>query len=248
MRSLLLILLIISSAFISSGQTKITQKETIPFFYAQGGFHIPAQDLAIRFGTNASIGGGYLLKLKSGWLIGMDFQHIFGGTVKEDSILNLLQSESGEILNEWGEYATVMLTQSGFYAGGKIGKVIQISPKHPNSGLLITAGAGLLQHKIRIDNQANNAPQILDDYKKGYDRLSNGLAVQTMIGYMHVGSSQFTNFFVGVEFTHAWTQNRRSINFDTKTQDTTPRIDQLWGIRAGWMIPIYRNVSSDYYY
>lgn len=248
MRRFLLFILLFSIGFKLFAQTKITQKESIPLFYAQTGFHIPSQDLADRFGANASIGGGYMFKHKSGWLIGADFQYLFGGQVKEDSILDQLRAINGEILNEWGEYATVLLSQSGFYAGAKIGRIIPLSPKNPNSGIYVSLGSGLLQHKIRIDNQANNAPQILGDYKKGYDRLSNGLALQGMIGYMHIGSNQFNNFFVGLEFTQAWTQNRRSLNFDTRTQDTSLRVDQLLGIRIGWMIPVYRNVSSDYYY
>lgn len=248
MRRFSLLVFLFLFALRLSAQTKITQKESIPLFYAQSGFHIPAQDLADRFGANASIGGGYMFKHKSGWLIGADFQYLFGGKVKEDSILDLLRSSNGQILNEWGEYATILLTQSGFYAGAKIGRVFPLSKKNPNSGLYFTLGSGLLQHKIRIDNQANNAPQILGDYKKGYDRLTNGLALQGMIGYMHIGSSQFTNFFAGIEFTQAWTQNRRSLNFDTRLQDTNLRIDQSWGIRLGWMIPVYRNVSSDFYY
>lgn len=43
-------------------------------------------------------------------------------------------------------------------------------------------GGGFLQHKIRIENRENVAPQILGDYAKGYDYLRNGPA-----GYLYVG-------------------------------------------------------------
>lgn len=248
MRRITLVLLISLISLALQSQIKITKAESFPVYYGSFAGQLPAGNLSDRFGANASIGAGYFYKTKSGWLWGADFQYLFGNSVREDSILDNLRASNGEILNEYGEYANVIISESGYYTGIKTGKIFPVSKSYPNSGILFTAGIGFLEHKIRIDNQSNNAPQILGDYKKGYDRLTNGLGSQFFLGYLHIGKNQLANFYGGIEFTQAWTQNRRSINLDTRVQDTTKRIDQLWGIRFGWIIPIYRNVSSDYYY
>lgn len=248
MNRYLFTLLILLSSLTVPAQVVINKAESFPVFHVNFAGQLPALTLSERFGENASAGAGYFYKTKSGWLWGADFQYLFGNDVKEDSILDQLRSSNGEILNEYGEYATILLTESGYWVGLKTGKIFPIMKNYPNSGIMVTAGIGFLEHKILIQNQSNNAPQVLGDYKKGYDRLSNGVGTQLFLGYVHVGKKQYANFFAGFEFTQAWTQNRRTINLDTRLQDTSQRIDQLWGFRFGWIIPIYRNVSSDYYY
>ncbi len=246
---ILLIVIVIGSALTTGfSQVRITESENIPMFHGSIGVHLPYNDLAVRFGPNTSIAAGHLFKTKKNWLIGIDYQYLFGNMVKEDNILDILKTENGNFLNSYGEYGNVILYQRGFFSGLRIGKLIPLGKKSPNSGIIITSGVGLLQHKIWITNEGNNVPQLIGEYKKGYDRLTNGLAIQEFVGYLYVGKNQFTNFFAGVEFTQAWTQNRRSINYDTKITDTTKRIDTLWGIRFGWIVPIYRGVSGSYYY
>ena len=56
------------------------------------------------------------------------------------------------------------------------------------------------------------------------------------------------NFYIGLEFYQAWTMNRRDFNFDTMECDDTERNDYLFGIRAGWILPIYQKEPNKYYY
>ena len=117
-----------------------------------------------------------------------------------------------------------------------------------NSGLFISGSLGLLQHKIRIENDGNRAPQILNDFKKGYDKLTNGLAVSEFIGYMYIGESQILNFYAGFEFYQAWTQSRRDFDFGTMQVDTQKRLDMLHSFKIGWVIPLYKRLPDKYYY
>jgi len=106
----------------------------------------------------------------------------------------------------------------------------------------------LLQHHIRIENKDNNAPQVLGDYKKGYDRLTNGFAAKTFIGYQYLDSKRRFNFYAGFEFYQAWTKNRREYNFDTMSRDNNLYHDYLYSFKAGWILPIYYRTPDKFYY
>jgi hypothetical protein len=113
---------------------------------------------------------------------------------------------------------------------------------------MLNIGGGMLQHKILIDNEDRNVPSISGDYKKGYDRLSNGFALREFIGYQFLSNYRLINFYAGVEFIQAWTKCRRIVNFDTMQRDLTKRHDLLIGIRVGWLLPIYNRMPDEYYY
>lgn len=55
--------------------------------------------------------------------------------------------------------------------------------------------------------------QITGDYKKGYDRLCGGPALQEFIGWQHVGHGRDMSWLIGFEFNQAFTETRRSWDF-----------------------------------
>jgi hypothetical protein len=237
------------SAYISPAQVNIKDSaistSLISISYS---YQFPGGDLSKRFLSNNAIGGSYLYKTKSNWLIGADGFFMFRDTIKETDILNSISTKDGNIIDGNGIYADVHLYERGFYCGVKGGKIFPVFGPNKNSGIVILCGAGLLQHKIRIENPDNTAPQIKGDYKKGYDRLTNGLAISEFIGYMFLGNSRLVSFYAGFEFTQASTQNRRSYNFDMMGPDKTKRSDLLSGLKIGWILPLYKRSPEKYYY
>ena len=227
---------------------KEDKPDVVSMIFPTYAFQFPGGDLPDRFGTSSAIGPGFLVKSGSNWLFGIDANFIFGNKLNEDSLLNNLLTSDGYIINEAGEYADIGLFERGFYASGKIGKIIPIFGSNKNSGLMILFGGGYLQHKIRIEVKDNNAAQLRGDYKKGYDRLSDGFQVNEFIGYMHIGETRLANFFIGLEFVQAWTENRRSMNFDLMRRDDTKRLDMLTGIKVGWIFPLRKSMPKDFYY
>lgn len=212
-------------------------------------FHVPGGDMAERFGMSSTIGLGVSYKTKSNWTLGVEYNYIFGGTLKDSSnMLSGIMTESGYVINSYGEYGTILLSERGFYTGIKAGKLIPVAGPNKNSGIIFNVGAGLLQHHIRIENKDNNTPSVLGDYKKGYDKLTNGLSAREFIGYQFLDNKGLINFYVGFEFYQAWTMCRRDYNFDTMQRDNTKRNDYLMGIRAGWILPIYKKAPNSYYY
>ncbi|NLP20900.1 MAG: hypothetical protein GX378_09100 [Bacteroidales bacterium] len=210
--------------------------------------HLPGGDMAQRFGMSSMIGGSLEYKIASNWGFGLEFAYIFGGKVKDTTIFNNIATETGYIINKYGEYATFTLSERGMYAGANLSKLIPVFGPNKNSGILVSLGAGLLQHHIHIENKDNNAPQILGDYKKGYDRLSNGLAVKEFIGYQHLDNKRLINFYIGFEFYQAFTMSRRDYDFNLMRYDDTKRKDFLSGIRFGWIIPFYTKSPEKYYF
>jgi len=219
-----------------------------PMIGASAAYQIPGGDLDQRFGNNFNIGGVFQWKTKKNYVFGLDGQFIFGNKVHENNILDSLATNQGGIISSQGDFADVILYERGLKFELKLGKIFPVFGPNKNSGLFTSIGAGVLQHKIRIENQGSSIPAIEDDYKKGYDRLTNGLSLTAFAGYMNFGNKRLVNFYAGVEITQAFTQNRRSFNFDSREQDLKKRNDLLIGFRVAWVIPIYRRVPREFYY
>jgi len=213
------------------------------------GGQIPSGDMADRFGESFSIGPTFLYKTRSNVLFGIDYNFIYSDNVKDkESVLNGITTVDGNIIDGNGMFAEFFLYESAHQVMGKFGKLIPIKNSNPNSGLMILGGVGALQHKIWIYNREDTAPQISGEYKKGYDKLRNGLAVGEFVGYSYASNNGRINFFIGLEGTQAWTQSRRSYDFATKSVDTSTQFDMLWGLKFGWVFPIYKTIQRDYYY
>jgi len=65
---------------------------------------------------------------------------------------------------------------------------------------------------------------------------------------LNLSKTRLLNFYAGLEFIQAWTQNRREYNFVQMGKDNTTRSDWLYGIRIGWIFPIYSGQSREFYY
>ena len=211
------------------------------------GYSTPGGDLANRFGNNGSLEVGFHIKNKKNWYYGVQFNYLFGNKVHEPNLMANLLTSRGEILDEQGQIATMFIQERGFNVFFQCGKLFPIIGPNKNSGLLITGGVGLLQHKIRLEHQEAKITQLEGDYLKGYDRLTNGLSLNQFIGYYHLSNNRLINFYIGAQGTEGFTQSRREWNLDTQTQDTAKRLDMLFGLRAGWILNLYQRAPNDYY-
>lgn len=200
----------------------------------------PAGDLFPRFGNSLAVGTNVeYMTDKSNIIFGVQHSFIFGAIVKED-VLYSLRNENGIIFGDQFAFAEVQLRERGFYTSAHVGKLFSINKENERSGIRVHIGAGLLQHKIRIQDDPNSfVPTLTDERKKGYDRLTNGLALNQFIGYQHLSKNRLANFFIGIEAIEGFTQNRRTINVDTGIQDRSKRLDILWSAKIGWILPFY---------
>ena len=212
-------------------------------------YQVPGGDLVDRFGNNFNLGLNleYLSK-NSNIIFGFESGFIFGSEVKTNVLSNLVTAE-GLIIGNDRAFADIQLRERGFYIGAMVGKLFSLSEVNKRSGIRLTVSSGLLQHKIRIqDDPLRDVAQLSTEYKKGYDRLSNGLAFNEFFGYQYLSRNKRINFYAGVEFTQAFTQSRRDFNFDTMSVDEASRVDLLFGVRVGWVLPFYLGNASEIYY
>jgi hypothetical protein len=247
----LLTLLLVS--FLAINLTAQEEQETkgvlIPSFSAYYAYEMPGGDLASRFGDNHKIGGTFNLKFANNVLLEFDGGYFFGTNLKEEAytIFDGIKTDQGQITSQYGTPGSILLNERGFTLFTKFGYMIPVLKANDNSGPVVLAGVGFLQHKIRIDNESNDTPQVLGEYKKGYDHLTNGVAFNQFVGYRYYADNKMLNFFIGVEMTQAFTKNRRGFNYNTGEFDNKSRLDLMYSLKAGFVIPIARRQPNSFY-
>lgn len=246
-----LILLVGMSLFpnqiFSQGGTVRDSSIFAPMVSMNYGFYLPGGDLSDRFGPNSAIGVSANFKLKSQWILGFDYGFHFSNLIKENDILAELQTSEGYILNNNGDPANVVLFHRGHTAKLNFGRLLPVIGPNPNSGLVFILGLGFWSHKIRIDTNRDLVPQLSGDLKKGYDRLSSGLLINQFIGYYHLSNSKLVNFFIGIDLNQGINQGRRTYFIDDMQMGQKERFDMQFGLKTGWILPIYKRSPDQFY-
>ncbi len=217
-----------------------------PYIGVSYGYQFPEGNMYKRFGNSSSIGLNLDFKTKKQWTFGINGCYFFGKDVKE-SLFDSIATPSGAIINGNGEFADVRLYERGFTASLTAGRLFSFKRPNPNSGIMFSVGAGFIQHKIRIETIGNNAPQLSKQYKKGYDRLTNGFLLSQNLGYLYLSDNRLVNFYIGFECMQGFTQNRRSYDYDLMKQDTEKRVDILYGGKFAWILPMYKRAPQEFY-
>lgn len=209
-------------------------------------------DLADRYGffNNVGFAAGY--KLRSNWYFGTEGDFMFGNTIKLSGyeLFGHLADSHGNITDQNGDIATVLLFSRGFHVNLEVGRVFPQLGHNANSGLFIKLGGGYLNHRIRIETNDHVVPLIEKEYKRGYDRLTTGFNASQFVGYLFMSDNSFLNFYAGAFIQEGFTKNRRTMFYD---QPNTPvptdtRLDILYGFKIGWLVPVYKRRPRDFYY
>lgn len=220
---------------------------SVPLVGIHIGGQIPSGDLVKRFGPNMLIGATFDYKTNKNWIYGINFGYLYGTKVKED-VMKQLKTAEGYVVDNAGNPADLRITQRGLSLRLSAGKVFSLFGANKNSGLMISFGAGFLQHKINLYDAEQKIAAINGSMRYGYDRLTFGFSVSEFIGYMYLSKNRLLNFYAGFESSQSWTQSLRKLNYDTGLRDTQKRLDILSGLKIGWILPIYKRQPNDFYY
>lgn len=252
MRHLLIIIsiLIQTSVYAQSRRSHNELKDstfTIPMITANYGMQWKSGEISSRYGRNNTVGGSFAIKNKKNWYYGIKGNFNWGTDVKETSILDEIKTSDGYVIDNEGRLTYIYLEERGtsFFLTG--GKLINKFTNNKNSGILIYGGLGTLHHKIRIAFK-DEIKSLSDDYKKGYDRLSFGLAANAFVGYIHLSKNRFLNFYGGFEVIYGQTKSLRKYNYDTQQADTDFTSNILYGFNVGWIIRLNRRTRDEFYY
>ena len=254
MKKLAGFVIVLTFCFLSSAsvqaQKTIDSAITFPMFSGSFMVQFPGGDMAKRFGVNTNVGGSFMLKLKNNIILDVNANYIFGTQLKGDAthLFDSIATSDGNLINENGEFAKIRTYERGYFIGIRAGMILPFLRPNPNSGPMFMLGGGILQHKIRIENDGNNTPQIYRDYKKGYDKMSIGFSTTEFLGYVYFSKNQLLNFYAGFEFYQGYTKSGRSYDYALMKKDTDQRLDLLYSFKVGWIVPIYKRVPDKYYY
>jgi hypothetical protein len=218
----------------------------IPSLAVAYGYQVPSGDLAERFGQNSVVQMDLQFKTRKYWTFGICGGYFFGKDVKE-SIFDSISTSNGGIIDNGGQFADVRLYERGFTVALTAGRMFSWKKPNPNSGIVFNVGVGLMQHKIRIETIGNAVPQLSKTYKKGYDRLTNGILLTENLGYQYFSANRLVNIYIGFECMQGFTQNRRSYNYDTMMKDDRKRLDILYGAKFAWVLPMYKRAPQEFY-
>jgi hypothetical protein len=208
--------------------------------------HQPGGDLADRFGLNGAVHTSFEQISEKNFVFGVGADFFFGSQTNEDP-LAILRTPEGDIIGRDQAAANIFLRQRGLYTGAHVGKMFPLK-KTKRAGIRVTFGAGWTFHKFRLQDDSRSVTQILDDYAKGYDRLTAGANLQQFIGWQHLGRLRRNNWMVGFDFHQGFTTTQRDWDFSEKKKLTGRRTDLRYGVKAVWSLPFYRQKAEEISY
>ncbi len=210
-------------------------------------YHLPQSDMRARFLNNSALGVNYEYVSPKKWTFTLSGAFLFRDTVRENQILDGLKTATGYIIDGNGELADIYLFERGYFASFSMGKQWFVFSS-PALSLCASLGLGFIQHKILIQDGKFTVPQLSDEYKKGYDRLTNGLLLHQTCFLRYRPQGRSISFFAGLEAVQGFTKNRRSFNFDTMERDTKNRLDILAGPKIGLTVIFRKSTPEPFYF
>ncbi|MBL0310904.1 MAG: hypothetical protein IPP77_14915 [Bacteroidetes bacterium] len=208
----------------------------------------PFGDMKTRFGFNSLIGLHLSYKTANNWLVGGEVGVLVGARVKESYLLDNISTSSGQHVTLFNDLTNVKPNEIGYNVKFVAGKIVPLSKKFPDAGLLFMTSIGFLEHKILFNVRRTELPQLDKTYRTGYDRLSNGPVVSQFIGGIYMERKKFISVYGGLQFDLGFTQGRRPYDFYLQKPLNDKRMDMFIGIKFGWIIPIFLQASDKEYY
>lgn len=212
------------------------------------GFDMPAADLANRFGNSYRIGASMHYKTNKNFMFGVKLDFNNGNIIREDSLFYGIKDQSGTYINQDGQRLGINIFRRGIMAGFEAGYIFNISKTVSDNGIMLLTGVGFMQHKILLQDKSESILSLRGDYRKGYDRLTNGLYLEQYLGYFNISKNALINFHIGLNFAAGFTQGRRDFLYDVRRSGNDKRMDIMFGLKGGWYLPMFKSKSEELFF
>ena len=141
-------------------QVSGSESVSLPVVGVHYGGAFSGGDLAERYGYFNRIGltAGY--KFKSNWSFGLESDFWFSDNVRLTGLFDHLVDGAGNITNDLGLPASVLVYPRGVHVNAYVGKLFPLNDNNRNSGILVQLSGGYMLHRLRIETNDNVVPQI----------------------------------------------------------------------------------------
>lgn len=218
-------------------------------FGASLGINNAQGDWSQQFGNSYTVGAHVGRKFQSNFTVSMEWDFLFGSDIpNRNGALNNLLTENGNLINLNGSYAQINVNQRGSFINLGVEKTTRMLSPNLNSGLNFGLYGGYAWHWLNVDNVGNDSPQVLDEYEKGYDRLSQGFQLRQSIGYIYLSESRLVNFKLSLELSEIWSRDMRAYYYPTGQLSDELQFNLLYSLKLKWYIPIYLGGKTQEYY
>lgn len=209
-----------------------------------------AGELGDRINSGSSAGIGVAYKTKKNWIWGVEASYLYSNNVADpEQVVSGFKAGSQRILNTVGNLANITIDQRGFEAYAIVRKTLPWLNTNPNSGLQAGFGAGATTFWYNVTSSDQTVPQIQDEYDKGYDRLSAGLALKQAISYHYLSPKRTINFRISLVLAQSFTEDLRGYNYSTAQKISGNQFSFTYGLKAHWILPIYQvSRGKEYFY
>lgn len=226
--------------------------------WANAGFEwqFPFGTLKETFKMNAQVHVNLTYKTNNNWTIDMGFAYMFGGKIRNmmDILGPDMLTSNGDLIDGNGMKNTIRMDGRYWTVGVGVGKIIPFD-KWRNSGLWLRMYGGYFSHKVNISigdlTNQNEIPQLVGDYRKGYDQRAGGFCLSQFVGYLFMRKVRVRSFYAGVEISEIWTKGNRNYQFLLMgPPEKKAKFSLLLGLKVGWVIPFYekRKIQTLYRY
>ena len=240
----ILVVFLLSVSVLASAQSDLKTNQGF-LFTPHYAVQKPGADLANKFSTFSSIGMGIDFKFRNNIILGVEYDWFFGNSVKDEGIFSEISGPTGLVIDQNGDFSVIRLNVNGNYATANIGYLLSLDKTESFTGILFSAGAGVMQHKIDFLSSEVTIPQLNDEYEDGYDQLTYGLATKEYIGYQYSTQKNRYRFRAGIEFNQGFTQGRRTWDFNKNESGLIKRFDTTTAFKIAIIVPVYTKKAND---
>lgn len=223
----------------------------VGYFHFGAGIGNPSGNWSKKYGIIPQVGLELGFKSKKNWSITGNFGFIYSDKVKiRNQLFQDIDTFDGLLIDTNGELVFPDVTAQGWAFGLRLGKTFSSlfwKDTNPNSGLFTEIGYLAIRHKLNIQ-VPQTLPIMLNDYLKGYDRLTLSQGLSLLLGYRFFSNKRLLNLTTFLEWNMLYSQNLRGYNYDTRSYDNNSKLDVLSSIKIMWCLPLYQRAPESFYY